>query len=162
MNRGRYQKGVTAIEDLIDMDKGTDDTFNVHQIEESPLGERVNKYIRKTDRNALNMAINGNIQSNTVQEEPKYNYNIEDEYPPIRRRIRDPETHYIEPYNVSTQHQQQHHQQQLHKITCPDVFEHISNCPICSKIYNQDKTIYIFFIVILSIIIIILLKQLFK
>jgi hypothetical protein len=33
--------------------------------------------------------------------------------------------------------------------SCLDVAEHIANCPICSKLYNNDKTIYIIAIVIL-------------
>ena len=43
--------------------------------------------------------------------------------------------------------------------SCLDVAEHIANCPICSKFYNTDKTIYIIAIVILSIICILLLKK---
>ena len=43
--------------------------------------------------------------------------------------------------------------------TCLDVAEHIANCPICSKFYNNDKTIYIITIVVLAIICIMLLKK---
>jgi len=43
--------------------------------------------------------------------------------------------------------------------TCLDIAEHISNCPICSKFYNNDKTIYIIAIVVLFIIVLILLKK---
>ena len=43
--------------------------------------------------------------------------------------------------------------------TCLDIAEHIANCPICSKFYNNDKTLYIVSIVVLSIICIILLKK---
>lgn len=44
-------------------------------------------------------------------------------------------------------------------ITCPMIFEHIKNCPICSKFYNSDKTMYVIAIVLLSIVCIILLKR---
>jgi hypothetical protein len=44
--------------------------------------------------------------------------------------------------------------------SCLDVAEHIANCPICSKFYNTDKTIYIIAIIALSIICILLLKKL--
>lgn len=44
-------------------------------------------------------------------------------------------------------------------ITCPMIFEHIKSCPICSKFYNSDKTMYVIAIVLLSIICIILLKR---
>ena len=43
--------------------------------------------------------------------------------------------------------------------SCLDVADHIANCPICSKFYNNDKTIYIITIVILAIIVILLLKR---
>ena len=43
--------------------------------------------------------------------------------------------------------------------SCIDVAEHISMCPICSKFYNNDKTIYIIAIIILAIVCILLLKK---
>jgi len=43
--------------------------------------------------------------------------------------------------------------------SCLDVAEHISKCPICSKFYNTDKTIYIISIITLVIICILLLKK---
>lgn len=43
--------------------------------------------------------------------------------------------------------------------SCLDVAEHIANCPICSKFYNTDKTIYIIAIISLAIICILLLKK---
>ena len=43
--------------------------------------------------------------------------------------------------------------------SCLDVAEHIANCPICSKFYNTDKTIYIISIVVLAIICLLLLKK---
>lgn len=44
-------------------------------------------------------------------------------------------------------------------LNCPQVFDHIHNCPICSKFYNSDRTIYIVTIVLLSLVCIILLKR---
>jgi len=43
--------------------------------------------------------------------------------------------------------------------SCLDIAGHIENCPICSKFYNNDKSVYIIAIVILVIICIILLKK---
>jgi hypothetical protein len=43
--------------------------------------------------------------------------------------------------------------------TCIECADHITNCPICSKFYNNDKTLYILIISILSLICIILLKK---
>lgn len=44
-------------------------------------------------------------------------------------------------------------------ITCQQVLKHISNCPICSKFYNNDRTVYIIIIVILIIICLLLFKK---
>jgi hypothetical protein len=43
--------------------------------------------------------------------------------------------------------------------SCLNVAEHIANCPICSKFYNNDRTVYVIAIVILIIICILLLKK---
>ena len=43
--------------------------------------------------------------------------------------------------------------------SCLTVAEHMVNCPICSKFYNDDKTIYIIAIVVLAVISILLLKK---
>lgn len=43
--------------------------------------------------------------------------------------------------------------------SCLNVAEHISNCPICSKFYNNDKTIYIIAIIVLALVCILLLKR---
>lgn len=43
--------------------------------------------------------------------------------------------------------------------TCIDVATHIANCPICSKFYNNDKTMYVIAIIVLSIMCILLLKK---
>jgi hypothetical protein len=43
--------------------------------------------------------------------------------------------------------------------SCLDVCEHIQNCPLCSKFYNNDKTVYVIAIVVLAIICILLLKR---
>ena len=48
------------------------------------------------------------------------------------------------------------------EINCIDVNEHIKGCPICSRFYNTDLTIYIIVIVFLSIICLILLKKVLK
>jgi hypothetical protein len=43
--------------------------------------------------------------------------------------------------------------------SCLSVAEHIASCPICSKFYNNDKTIYIIAIVVLALVCILLLKR---
>jgi hypothetical protein len=43
--------------------------------------------------------------------------------------------------------------------TCLEIAKHIENCPICSKFYKRDNSLYIIAIIILSIICILLLKK---
>ena len=47
-------------------------------------------------------------------------------------------------------------------IQCIEICDHIKMCPICSKFYNNDKTIYVVVIVILCLILLILLKKVLK
>lgn len=45
------------------------------------------------------------------------------------------------------------------KLNCIDIAEHVKDCPICSKFYKRDNTLYIIVIVVLAIITILLLKR---
>jgi len=45
------------------------------------------------------------------------------------------------------------------ELTCIQVANHIRTCPICSKFYDTDKSIYVVIIVILVVIAMILLKK---
>ena len=57
---------------------------------------------------------------------------------------------YYEPYEMP---------QQKDTLHCRDVAMHATNCDVCSKLYNNDKTFYIIAICILVIICILLLKR---
>jgi hypothetical protein len=70
------------------------------------------------------------------------------------------------------EYQQQYQQQQVeapsqkkmytlpeNSPSCIDVSNHISNCPICSKLYNNDRTLYIISIVFLLVICLLLFKK---
>jgi hypothetical protein len=43
--------------------------------------------------------------------------------------------------------------------TCLEIADHVGSCPICSRFYKNDNTVYIIAIVILAIICILLLKK---
>lgn len=68
------------------------------------------------------------------------------------------------------QHQQefftpppQYHEAQMRppvgSPTCLEIADHVGSCPICSRFYKTDNTVYIIAIVILAIICILLLKR---
>jgi hypothetical protein len=44
-------------------------------------------------------------------------------------------------------------------FNCVDIAKHIQDCPICSRFYNNDRTVYIIAIVVLSIVCLLLLKR---
>ncbi len=67
-----------------------------------------------------------------------------------------------EPMNMGMVMPPQPQMDQLRSVgapTCLDIAEHVANCPVCSKLYNNDKTVYIFAIVVLIIICLLLLKR---
>ena len=73
---------------------------------------------------------------------------------------------YQQQYQPQPQPQQQYQQQseqQPHRRydspTCLEIHDHVSSCPICSRFFKTDNTVYIIAIVILSIICILLLKR---
>lgn len=47
----------------------------------------------------------------------------------------------------------------VHSISCLEVADHVKGCPICSRFYNNDKTVYIIVIIVLVIICLLLLKR---
>ena len=44
-------------------------------------------------------------------------------------------------------------------LNCVNVANHVKNCPVCSKLYSNDKTLYIIIIVVLAVISALLLKK---
>lgn len=50
-------------------------------------------------------------------------------------------------------------QLQPRELSCMEIARHVKNCPICSKFYDNDKSVYIIVIILLVIFCIILLKK---
>lgn len=136
--------GYTRIEDLPDLDNqginavgaGGDDEYRHRD---------VNKFIRNNNR----MIPNGAGMSREAQHPP----------PP---RMMPP----VEIIEQPVMEMRYHHpkQQVLERpdpmsLNCVDVAMHIEQCPICSKFYNGDKSLYVIVIVILAIICLLLLKR---
>lgn len=66
---------------------------------------------------------------------------------------------YLNQENSKPQYQQPQYPQPQYSPTCLEIASHVKSCPICSRFYNNDNTIYIISIIILSIICILLLKR---
>ena len=96
----------------------------------------------------------------------KYEKFIRNNYSPPRQSgmMEPPPESYMHPLQPQM-HMQQDHIQTKERYdgsgepSCIDVANHVANCPICSKFYNNDKTLYILTIVILAIFCILLLKK---
>ena len=133
--------GFTRIEDLPDLDNqglnavgaGGDDEYRHRD---------VNKFIRNNNRMIPNGA--------GMSREP----------PPPRMT---PPVEMIEqaPVMDMRYHHKQHAPERPDpmSLNCVDVAMHIEQCPICSKFYNGDKSLYVIVIVILAIICLLLLKK---
>lgn len=123
----------TLIDDLKDISEISD----THKDKET--NEQITKFIRKQMPNPPNesgMTSYGNGQKfnsdkNMVNQQPNF---YPDVYDPHENKL--PVTLY-----------------------CLDVHSHIQACPICSRFFKQDNSLYIIAIIILSIICIILLKK---
>jgi hypothetical protein len=66
---------------------------------------------------------------------------------------------HIHPHSQHSQHSQQHSQHQPRELSCIEIARHVKHCPICSKFYDNDKSVYIIVIILLVIFCIILLKK---
>jgi hypothetical protein len=80
--------------------------------------------------------------------------------PPMHRPMRPlpSQQEVIRPREVPTLEQQPQLPHYL-SFSCIDISKHIQECPICSRFYNNDKTVYVIVIIVLSIISLLLLKR---
>jgi len=72
-----------------------------------------------------------------AQPQPQQQYYPEHYVPPVMERFDSPSTN----------------------LSCIDVANHIAQCPICSQLYKNDKSIYMMAIIILSVVCLLLLKK---
>ena len=174
MNR----KNVTFIDDLFDAD-----TMNMQQsqpptdymikgnIERDDFTNQINnRHIRSNNRNYSYALNGGNEQSQSTQlvenyqrpflpfeldnfQQPRYNFQNNQSYEPYERMIEHHAPHHGHRNNESSI-------ERFHEdISCMTVANHIKDCPICSKFYNNDNSMYIVCIALLIIVCIILLKR---
>jgi hypothetical protein len=62
----------------------------------------------------------------------------------------------------SHSHQPNSHQPQPLQLNCVDIARHIDTCPICSRLYDTDKTLYILAIIGLLILCFLMVKRIVK
>jgi hypothetical protein len=149
------QQQVTSIEllDLDDLDNQSSmgshniPNVNMNSVEENmefPDMQKYQKNIRNTTREINGLAGMNPTMKNQTMTNPTIQQKSEESYTP---QIMEYQQNSAPVYSTRE------------PITCIEIAEHVSNCPICSKLYKSDCTIYIIAIVVLAIICILLLKK---
>jgi hypothetical protein len=141
-----YRKQVTMIDDLMDLESQGPPSMMPNQstgLHTDPDTSFTQKFIR-SQSNGNGMGKLDEIQKQIIPYQPK---------PQLRQEIIEspPElkSHQYPQYAMST------------RLHCVDIVNHIKDCPVCQKLYNNnEKNIYILVIVILLIIIALLVKKL--
>ena len=141
-----YRKQVTMIDDLMDLESQSPQQsyINNQQQQGIPMDPDMtftNKFIR-TSSNGNGMGKLDEVNQQMMPYQPKQ--------PIIQKQ------EIIEP-----QQQLEYKPYYQHRLHCVDVVNHIKDCPVCQKLFNNnEKNIYIMVIVILVIIIALLVKKL--
>ena len=162
------RKNVTFIDDLIDTDTlmsgggsmGNTDYISKGNMERDEYTNQVqNWHIRKQDKD-MSYAMNGGmIQSAPIRE----NFQIQPYQGQGQGQFQQGQFQsfqqpfvYEEPVIKQRQH---NHFFDPEELSCMTVSNHIKDCPICSKFYNCDNSMYIVCIVLLIMVCVILLKK---
>lgn len=125
---------------------GTPHTFGkpLHFANEE-IQEKFKKFIRPGMGEAIKESGMGSSYNHSPQSHQKEFFNT----PPPHEYLN----------QENSQPQYPHPQFSHNSPTCLEIASHVKSCPICSRFYNNNNTIYIIAIVILSIICILLLKR---
>jgi hypothetical protein len=155
------RKNVTFIDDLIDTDTlmsgggsiGNTDYISKGNMERDEYTNQVqNRHIRKQDKD-MSYAMNGGmIQSAPIRENFQIQpYQGQGQFQPFQQPFV-----FEEPV---IKQQRNNHFFEPEELSCMTVANHIKDCPICSKFYNCDNSMYIVCIVLLIMVCVILLKK---
>jgi hypothetical protein len=142
-NSSNYKR-TTPIDQLMDLD-----TPDIPEPSEPKFDPKFQKYLRGDVKSQFMNGANGGVEQfipppPAPKSRPHYNYMEEEDYG------------MAEHYTPSPKQMQSVAPAQ---INCKDFFDHVKGCPICSKFYNTDRTLYIIIIVILALVTLILLKR---
>ena len=111
--------------------------------------KQVSKFIRDT---TYNPPFESGMAYNQVQQQQQQ----------IQQQIQlppPPPPQPIEGFQHNQEHMKQENFHRILSLSCVDVAEHASNCIVCSRLYNNDMTLYIIVITILLLTIVILIKK---
>jgi len=150
----------TMIDDLFDLDNVDGQNFG-----NGPDDRNYNNYLR--DHNKIPHSHSGMGGGPVQQYEPQMEQQYDEPPPPLRQHVQIGQQtgQRYEPSQYEPQMEQQLNEpirsytMPHNTPTCLEIADHVANCPICSKFYNNDPTIYIIAILILSAVCIVLLKK---
>ena len=163
-----YAKNVTLIKDLPDIDEmeqNINNKFirNGHKApQESGMHERPQHGVQHGQSDFLQNQPRHNQsdfvqhgQSDFLQNQPRHNQSdFVQQYPQQRNRIYE---HYEKPDNINVNRSLT--VDSPDQLNCRSLIEHFTTCPLCSRYFKNDNTVYIIIITILTIILAILLKK---
>ena len=157
-----YRRGSTNIDDLLDLDDPSDSSEGFSNRGANSYSNAIrsnSNYMRSSNAidGANQIRQQRQIENYRNFKQPRYNQSYETNSRPnnyIKERY-SPYYSSYEPYDKEVNSEKQNNS----NISCQDVLKHISNCPICSKFYNNDRTVYIIIIIILIIICLLLVKK---
>ncbi len=125
---------VTYIDDLPDLED-IENTYQYNMYNSDIQTPNVTKFIRNDTGKKFHENSGMNIK--------KENFSPKQNIPP--------------PQPIS--HHFREHFEESKSLSCIDISEHIKKCPVCSQLYNNDKTIYLIVIFFLCLICLLLLKK---
>lgn len=148
-----YQK-VTPIEDLVPdiddvEDSGSNSRNNLLSPQQTQLSRR---FIRKN----LTMIPESGMVLNPY-DQVSYNTEVKEPQPQTTNIFKN--SPIIELPVQSNMPQMQMQMPAPPPFTCQDIFYHIESCPLCTKFYKNDNTVYLVIIAILVLVCAILLKK---
>ena len=152
------QKNVTFVEDLLDIENDTP--------------QEIRRFIRPTQKSFYQGGDERQQQTQHQQQQSQNPYQAQQTHQTQHQQQQSQN-----PYQTHQTHQTQHQQQQSQNpyqvneelpiirenfnpiLNCLDIANHTKSCPICTKFYDNDKTVYIIIIIILAVITALLLKR---
>lgn len=153
-------KNVTFIDDLFDADTLTSGNQIQNERERDQYSSQaLKRHIRNNNVDYSTAMNGGTAQLNQIiQTQPMM------QQPPNQFMMQQPTNQFMMQPQLQPQIYDQYYPEPERRIydsdlSCITIANHIKECPICSKFYNCDNSIYIVCIVLLIIVCIILLKR---
>jgi len=123
--------------------------------------------LESSRHNPMQMNRQINRKLDIVPNSEKYDKFLRNNYTPPDESgmnyVEKPQEMYMQNMHMGYMEQQPQYKENIYdgrgEPSCIQISNHISNCPICIKFYNNDKTLYILAIVILAIFCILLIKK---